>query len=338
MLLGKKWVQPIFGAYYSPFGATISALSSKAPLSKPNHFKYNGKELDNDFDLGWYNYGARMYDPIIARFPSIDPLADSYEFQTPYAYAANNPIRWIDVNGEGPGDPVRLLFYGGSIRPEDNSTFQWAAKNVAGDYTDGQVRVLEAKSSDYISNTINEQDDNSVASLDIFTHGSTVGLFMYEGSAENNVSMYDSWATKLVTGSNIKKGAGTIKDIDFDKFTDNAVIELHGCRSCAPHELSNKLFDVDNIAQDLSQKLSRSGKKNAVVIGHSKKSGPLINGEGKTSNAQQDYRHGPRVVYHAGEVLFTTRKKGRIRRKTINQYLARKREEDDYDGNNENYE
>ena len=91
--------------HYYPFGLNISALSSTAPLSKPNQFKYNGKELDDDFELGWYHYGARMYDPQIGRFPTIDPLADKYNFQTPYAYAANNPIRWIDVNGEGPGDP-----------------------------------------------------------------------------------------------------------------------------------------------------------------------------------------------------------------------------------------
>ena len=87
-----------------PFGPSISALSSTAPLSKPNKYKYNGKELDTNFDLGWYHYGARMYDPQISRFTTIDPLADKCSLQTPYAYAANNPIRWIDVNGEGPGN------------------------------------------------------------------------------------------------------------------------------------------------------------------------------------------------------------------------------------------
>ncbi|WP_420385811.1 RHS repeat-associated core domain-containing protein [Roseivirga sp.] len=94
--------------HYYPFGMNIQALSSNAPLSKPNQFKYNGKELDTNFDLGWYNYGARMYNPQISMFTTIDPLADKYNFQTPYAYAANNPIRWIDFNGEGPGDPKKL--------------------------------------------------------------------------------------------------------------------------------------------------------------------------------------------------------------------------------------
>ena len=65
---------------------------------------YNGNELDESFGLDWYSYGARNYDAQTGRFIQIDPLMDKYNFQTPYAYAANNPIRWIDVNGEEPGN------------------------------------------------------------------------------------------------------------------------------------------------------------------------------------------------------------------------------------------
>ena len=85
--------------YYSPFGLSINALSSSAPLSKPNRFKYNGKELDIDFDINWYDYGARNYDPQIGRFNQIDPAADVYLSSTPYHYVLNNPIMHIDPTG-----------------------------------------------------------------------------------------------------------------------------------------------------------------------------------------------------------------------------------------------
>jgi hypothetical protein len=46
-------------------------------------------------------YGFRFYDPAIARFTTVDPLAEKYSFQNPYAYAANNPIKFIDYMGLG---------------------------------------------------------------------------------------------------------------------------------------------------------------------------------------------------------------------------------------------
>ena len=71
-------------------------------------YKYVGKECDNE--TGLYYYGARYYAAWLCRFVSVDPLADDYKFQNPYAYAANNPIKFIDVNGEGPEDSVKIKF------------------------------------------------------------------------------------------------------------------------------------------------------------------------------------------------------------------------------------
>jgi RHS repeat-associated protein len=63
-----------------------------------NKYLYNGKELDEA--TGLYNYGARYYDVQLGRFLSIDRFAEKYVFQSPYSYAANNPVRFIDVNGD----------------------------------------------------------------------------------------------------------------------------------------------------------------------------------------------------------------------------------------------
>ena len=49
--------------------------------------------------LDWYDYGARFYDPTLGRFHSIDKMSESTPSITPYRYAFNNPLRFIDVDG-----------------------------------------------------------------------------------------------------------------------------------------------------------------------------------------------------------------------------------------------
>ena len=65
-----------------------------------NKYQYNGKQWNDDFSLGWNDYGARFYDAAVGRFPTVDRFAEKYVVVNPYQYAANNPIRYIDVNGD----------------------------------------------------------------------------------------------------------------------------------------------------------------------------------------------------------------------------------------------
>jgi RHS repeat-associated protein len=88
-------------SHYYPFGMLIPSISAShsAGALRQNRYLYNGKELQDDFGLNWYDYGARFYDAQIGRFHSVDPLTEKNHRNTPYSYAANNPIKYIDWMG-----------------------------------------------------------------------------------------------------------------------------------------------------------------------------------------------------------------------------------------------
>lgn len=79
---------------YFPFGLTFNHYAQ----SPENLYKFIGKEEQEE--TKWTDFGARMYMSDIGRWGALDPLSEKYLNYSPYNYAGNNPIIFIDPNGK----------------------------------------------------------------------------------------------------------------------------------------------------------------------------------------------------------------------------------------------
>jgi RHS repeat-associated protein len=88
---------------YYPFGMKMLGRTYSDGIDY--RYGFNGKENDNDVkgEGNQQDYGMRIYDPRLGRFLSVDPLSRNYSYYTPYSYAGNKPIRFIDLDGAEEG-------------------------------------------------------------------------------------------------------------------------------------------------------------------------------------------------------------------------------------------
>jgi RHS repeat-associated protein len=85
--------------HYYPFGMNLGGLDYVQGVA--NAYQFNGKEKQTGHGLNWYDYGARMYDPVIGRWGGVDVLGDVEHSisMTPFNFVADNPILNIDPFG-----------------------------------------------------------------------------------------------------------------------------------------------------------------------------------------------------------------------------------------------
>ena len=89
----------VLASDYDAFGMSMPGRISI--LAGPHRYGFAGKEHDDEIRGSYnsYDFGARMYDPRLGRWLSIDPLTEKYPSHTPYNYVNNNPLNHIDPDG-----------------------------------------------------------------------------------------------------------------------------------------------------------------------------------------------------------------------------------------------
>ena len=100
---GSQFQPELVSAHgYEPFG---SLLPGRNYSSDSYRWGFNGIRKDDEVYGATgtsYDFGARMYDPRVGRWLSLDPLARKYPGWSPYTYCIGNPILLVDHQGKEP--------------------------------------------------------------------------------------------------------------------------------------------------------------------------------------------------------------------------------------------
>jgi RHS repeat-associated protein len=184
-------------------------------------YKYNGKELQDELGLNMYDYGARNYDPAIGRWMNIDPLAENSRRWTPYNYAYNNPMYFIDPDGMQ-SEATYGVDKEGKINKIDENKY-W-------DENGKEVDKLIAGSE------VNCGEDGEILNNNI-----DVSVGVLESLTENTMEIKDDFK-KLKTrkGQSLSFGSKSKEAMEVFKFlADNKNVEFSLVNTSSSNDLTN---------------------------------------------------------------------------------------------------
>ena len=119
---------------YYPFGHVRNHYTSRASnLTSAVEYQYGQKEHDRE--TGFDYFGARYYLSPLARWLTVDPLADNYPNQSPYSFVLNHPINYRDPDGRDPED---------SVEREDRDAWAWGIVDAFADLGQGIGNLIES--------------------------------------------------------------------------------------------------------------------------------------------------------------------------------------------------
>ncbi|MBL4746970.1 MAG: RHS repeat-associated core domain-containing protein [Flavobacteriaceae bacterium] len=230
---------------YYPFGLKHKGYNTNIVSEHP--YKFSGKELNKELGLDWYDFGARNYDAALGRWMNIDALSEQYyEFST-YNYTLNNPIYFVDPDGNSVDiwkDKNELtaeqrkgvkvyIFYDPKANGKDGGFPKQAMAQydaAVEKYGEGSVALSDANTEAEFAQDWGDID-GTPEQISINAHGSNQALHLDSGNGEYVVSTGDG-------KTNVSGTSGTnVSDLPTPKGDlSNTILNLNTCNANNPSQ------------------------------------------------------------------------------------------------------
>ena len=174
-------------------------------VGRNHRYGFGNKEEQTELGLAWIDITARNYDPALGRWMNIDPLADQMRRHSPYNYAFDNPIYFIDPDGMAPRGA-----YGESL---EGKAVDWYSSNPD-DWEVNGKRIGDI------------QLGNSSRSWRPMVENNTVSYVAGKGQSANTFASQFGIKQKIAEAITASKGNDIIKEGTV--ISGNKVLEITG--------------------------------------------------------------------------------------------------------------
>ncbi len=229
-----------------------------------------------------YDYGFRIYNPAVGRFLSVDPLMKEYPWNSTYAFAENDVIRCIDLEGL---EKAVVITIGYDVEFRGAVLNNLNAEDVVVFHLKADSPTLAKDLMEKLA-IVSSLDPEGIGFLAIYSHGSPDsgiwGKEIIDGSEESfwysQIAFGDDGDFKLLTNA-VNNGAVN--------FADKSIIYLGGCNQCLG--VKDELYSPSQ-AERWKKAVNISGDKNVSIIGANESVGPKD--DSKSIFEVSDYKAG----------------------------------------------
>lgn len=283
---------------------------------------FGGKEQDGEIKGtgNSYDYGARMYDPRLGRWLSVDPLQIKYADLTPYHFCDNSPIRIKDDDGRdiivlSAPDGAGGFGHAAVLIGNDKDGWKLYSKNGTNGYVSGsassgpsnknpEIGVPFKSLSEFANSKSNftEQGDIEYKSAFRITTDKATDEKMKVAAAKSVGSDYDVLSNSCIDVCSDALKAGGLNegfkkiDTEVENLDGKMVPITIGVKSNIPNERYEQIKQ-NNTGQDATKSISpdknvATGKKQAYIAEQKAKREEA--GAEQAESLKQEVQNGPK--------------------------------------------